>query len=347
MSYIQDCKMEPVLVINDEKKTPKYLQVVNAVLTAISRGKLNRGDQILSINELSDEFFFARDTVQKAYGILTRQGVISSVRGKGYYITRTDLITPFRILLIFNKISNYKKEVYNSFVQTMGEKATVDLKIHHFNTRIFESLIINHLTEYDYFVIMPHFYENYEEVQKTILKIPDSKLVILDKDIPYRYTKYAAVYQDFRTDVLHSLEECIEQLKKYDKLLFVQPKVIPYPPEIATGFIYFCKQYRFEYEIIHEVENPRNLKRKEAYLVIEETDLVNLINSSKLYNYTIGKDIGIISFNDTPIKAVLENGITVISTDHSKMGETAARLILENRREKIKNPFRLILRKSL
>jgi DNA-binding transcriptional regulator YhcF (GntR family) len=339
--------MESVMVINDEKKTPKYLQVVNAVLNAINRGKLNRGDQILSINELSDEFLFARDTVQKAYGILSKQGVISSVRGKGYYITRTDLITPFRILLIFNKISNYKKEVYNSFVQTMGEKATVDLKIHHFNTRIFESLIINHLTEYDYFVIMPHFYENYDEVQKTILKIPDSKLVILDKDIPCRYTKYAAVYQDFRADVMHALEECIEPLKKYDKLLFVQPKVIPYPPEIAAGFIYFCKQYRFDYEIIHEVENFRNLKRKEAYLVIEETDLVNLINSSKINNYTIGKDIGIISFNDTPIKAILENGITVISTDHSKMGETAARLILENRREKVKNPFRLILRKSL
>ena len=61
----------------------------------------------------------------------------------------------------------------------------------------------------------------------------------------------------------------------------------------------------------------------------------------------IGKNIGIISYNETPLKEICSNGITVISTDHAKMGETAARLILENRKEKIKNPFTLIIRKSL
>ncbi len=40
-------------------------------------------------------------------------------------------------------------------------------------------------------------------------------------------------------------------------------------------------------------------------------------------------------------------GISVLSKDHAKMGETAAKLILENKQEKIKNPFTLILRKSL
>jgi hypothetical protein len=36
-----------------------------------------------------------------------------------------------------------------------------------------------------------------------------------------------------------------------------------------------------------------------------------------------------------------------MTTDHAKMGETAARLILDNSKEKIKNPFVLIRRKSL
>jgi DNA-binding LacI/PurR family transcriptional regulator len=81
--------------------------------------------------------------------------------------------------------------------------------------------------------------------------------------------------------------------------------------------------------------------------VIEETDLVNLIKNCKSKGLVVGKDIGIISYNETPLKEILLDGISVISTDHTMMGETAAKLILENRHEKIKNPFTLILRKSL
>ncbi len=61
----------------------------------------------------------------------------------------------------------------------------------------------------------------------------------------------------------------------------------------------------------------------------------------------IGKDVGIISYNETPLKEILLDGITVITTDHGFMGETAARLILNDSVEKIKNPFSFIRRKSL
>ena len=89
------------------------------------------------------------------------------------------------------------------------------------------------------------------------------------------------------------------------------------------------------------------LKTGEAYIVIEETNLVNLIKSCRSGELKVGKDVDIISYNETPLKEILLDGISIISTDHAKMRETAARLILENRKEKIKNPFTLILRKSL
>ncbi|MEP7253299.1 MAG: substrate-binding domain-containing protein, partial [Ginsengibacter sp.] len=75
--------------------------------------------------------------------------------------------------------------------------------------------------------------------------------------------------------------------------------------------------------------------------------LVNLIKSCNSAKLKIGKDVGIISYNETPLKEILLDGITVLSTDHAKMGASAARLILENKQEKIRNPFTLILRKSL
>jgi DNA-binding LacI/PurR family transcriptional regulator len=106
-------------------------------------------------------------------------------------------------------------------------------------------------------------------------------------------------------------------------------------------------QYRFSYQVIPEIEVGRKLKKGEAYIVIEETDLVNLIKNCRSENMKIGRDIGIISYNETPLKEILQEGITVISTDHMKMGETAAKLILENKKERVKNNFELIRRKSL
>jgi DNA-binding LacI/PurR family transcriptional regulator len=86
---------------------------------------------------------------------------------------------------------------------------------------------------------------------------------------------------------------------------------------------------------------------KEAYIVIEENDLCRLIRKAGENKLEIGKNVGIISYNDSPLKEILLDGITVMTTDHAKMGETAARLILDNSKDKIKNPFVLIKRKSL
>lgn len=86
---------------------------------------------------------------------------------------------------------------------------------------------------------------------------------------------------------------------------------------------------------------------KEVYVVIEETDLVTLIKSCQTRGLKIGKDAGIISYNETPLKEILLDGITVISTDHHKTGEAAAMMILEDRKEKIKSPFVLMQRKSI
>src|SRR5687768_14339044 len=122
--------MNKLLNINTEKRIPIYLQIVDSIIDAVRRGNYKKGDRIYSINELSNENFLARDTVQKAYNILHDKGVIVSVKGKGYYINDIHLDATFKVLLLFSKISNYKKQIYNAFVQTLGDKAVVDIKIH-------------------------------------------------------------------------------------------------------------------------------------------------------------------------------------------------------------------------
>ncbi|SEA46425.1 hypothetical protein SAMN05443550_103312 [Pedobacter hartonius] len=85
----------------------------------------------------------------------------------------------------------------------------------------------------------------------------------------------------------------------------------------------------------------------EVFINLMEDDLVTLIERIKTLNFKIGKQAGLISYNETPWKKIILNGITTISTDFQKMGHIAADLILRNSREQVEVPFYLTLRDSL
>ena len=86
-------------------------------------------------------------------------------------------------------------------------------------------------------------------------------------------------------------------------------------------------------------------KKGDLFIVIDETDLVNLVKQVREDEYILGKEIGIISYNDTPLKDLL--GITVISTDFKMMGETAATMILNKEKGRVKVDFNFIDRNSI
>ncbi len=64
-------------------------------------------------------------------------------------------------------------------------------------------------------------------------------------------------------------------------------------------------------------------------------------------NLTIGKDIGIISYNKSPLKEVMANGITTISTNFEEMGKIVSNMILKNKRAKVDNQVEFIKGGSL
>jgi DNA-binding LacI/PurR family transcriptional regulator len=74
---------------------------------------------------------------------------------------------------------------------------------------------------------------------------------------------------------------------------------------------------------------------------------VNVIEQAKIQNLALGIDYGIISYNDTSLKKVVENGITTISTDFNEMGKILAEMINTNLKLHIKNNSKLILRNSI
>src|SRR6056297_3491066 len=117
--------MNEYLKINHQSGVPKFKQVVDLVISDIESGIFKQGQRIPSINETSEELLLSRDTVEKAYVYLREQGVLTSVRGKGYFVDICDVRKHTKVALIFNKLSNYKRSIYYSFIDTLGSKATV------------------------------------------------------------------------------------------------------------------------------------------------------------------------------------------------------------------------------
>ena len=333
------------LNLNTSDKTPKYKQIIQSVIADIERNVLRKNEQLPSISELSEEYYLARDTVEKAYRELRERGFITSVQGKGYYVNSGES-KKMKILLIFNKLSSYKKLIYYAFLKVLGDKASVDLQIHHYNARLFEEIIDKNLGKYNYYVVMPHFFPETDKslAVKILERIPINELVILDKDLPDFKHQCLTVYQDFERDVSEALENAQDLLSKYQRIVLVFPSDGNYPIEIVRGVRYFCVNSQKEFVIKESVENEI-LQAQTTYVVVEETDLAELVKKARMSNLVLGKDIGIISFNETTLKELL--GITVITTDFETMGRTAAALLLDNIKIKVKNPFYMIRRETL
>lgn len=333
--------------INEYSKTPKYKQIISSIISGVEDGTLTVGDRLPSVNKLLIKFDISRDTIVKAYEHLKEIGIIDSIPGKGYYIKNTNFRQKAKVFLLFNKLSVHKKIIYDSFSKTLGDQASIDFFIYNNDFQLFKNTIVAHKDEnFTHFVIIPHFLEGGTNAAEFINQLPMHKLVILDKKIDGIQGDYASVYQDFEEDIYNALIEALPLLEKYRKIKIIFPPYSYHPKEILTGFEKFCDEFAFDHAVVNDILSEP-IGKNEVYINLMEDDLVTLIKRVKNIGLRVGQDVGIISYNETPLKEILLDGITIISTDFEQLGKTAAELILTNEKKHLANPFSLVVRNSL
>lgn len=334
------------LQVDEYSAVPKYLQLTKSVLTALEEGRLKKNDTLPSINELSYELEISRDTAEKGYKHLKNLGILGSIPGKGYYILNEDYNQKLKICLMFNKLSNHKKLIYDAFVDAIGENVAIDFYIYNNDFNQFKDLLTAKTEQYSHYVIIPHFLATDAQEYEILNTIPKNKLILMDKMIAEVTGDYGAAYENFQQDIYQALEEAIIPLSKYQTLKLVFPANSYFPVEIKKGFSKFCQQYGFTEKVISDA-NREPINEGDVFINLMEDDLVTLIERIKTTKLEIGRQVGLISYNETPWKKVILNGITTISTDFRRMGIIAANLILENSRKQVEVPFYLTLRASL
>ncbi|OXG03369.1 GntR family transcriptional regulator [Flavobacterium araucananum] len=330
-----------IISIQNNIGLPKYKQIILSIEKAIEEEKLVKGDRLPSVNKVCLAFSLSRDTVLLGYDELKKRGIIYAIPGKGYYVKSVETTIKQKVFLLFDELNSFKEDIYNSFLMNIGKNVQVDIFFHHFNAPVFEKLINDSNGNYTKYIIMP---TNLNDVARFIKTLPVGEVIILDQTNP-ELKLYPAIYQNHEKDIFEGLIKGKTRLNKYKKLILIFPGFRE-PLGMKTGFEAFCKQYNFNSEIITEFTN-REITSGDLYIIPNDRDLVRVIEKARDQNLKLGVDFGIISYNETPLKKIVANGITTISTQFETMGKILADMVLKGRKEQIENKSALIMRNSL
>jgi len=328
----------PKLQIQDNNNSTKVKHLVDALCDAISQRKYDTGQLLPSVNQISREYNLSRDTVFKAYRELKKRGIVDSTPAKGYHVAGV----MNKVLLMLDIYSPYKDVLYNSFVSTLPKNFKVDLVFHFYNEHLFETVVADSIGRYNYYVIMNFSNESFHP---SLHKIDPAKLLILDLG-DFEKEEYAYVCQDFGKSVYDCLETNLGLIRKYKQFILYLPDESEHPKILIKYFRRFAKDKHLETEVIRSSAKPE-LRQDTAYLIIQQKDLVDIVKRCRIKKLDIGKDIGLIAYNDTPMYEIIENGITVISTDFAFMGKKAAQFIKTREKVHALIPARMIVRGSL
>jgi len=329
-----------------DSKTPKYQQLVNTLLVDIEKGNLQTGERLPSINEASEECYLSRDTVERAYSELHRLGVITSIFRKGYFISGKSAKTKTKIFFLVGKITENNKDIFNAFVNAAGKDVTVDIFTYNYKSENFRDTINNHLGNYHYYVIMPHLIDETEDNIKCLKKISSERLIFLEQSMKAFENSTAHVLSNSEYEISSVMQQHIKHFKKYKTLNLVLTEEEYFDSELITGFRNFCESNNFNFQVLDGFQEEE-VEAGNVYLTIDDIDLVAAIKSAQNQDLALGKDVGLISLNDSCYKEILAGGISIISSKPAEIGKMAADMIKGEKRQQVQVPMEMILRKSL
>lgn len=75
-----------MIELDFRSRKPIYEQICDKIKEMVATGELKDGDQLPPVRALAQEIGINHNTIQKAFSILEREGIIYSVAGKGSFI---------------------------------------------------------------------------------------------------------------------------------------------------------------------------------------------------------------------------------------------------------------------
>lgn len=320
----------------------KQERIVIGVRNCIKDQVLNFGDVLPSVNELSGNLGYSRETVVKAYNQLKQRGILQSKQGVGFFVSNNNPDLVQSIALVLYGFQTFQQDFYNRFRSSLGVQYKIDIFFHHNNIDVFDSILDVIYGKYGMYVVAP--IQDKQSLLK-LEKINSDRLLLIDR---YQYIdeNVSTVTQEFEHSMLRVLDELMESIQKYDSILLYYRDDMDYPSGIYSAVKNFTANQGIKLEVKNTFEE-KDLRKGVLYFTIGDSDLWSLLKATKENDYQLGVDIGVLSHNDTPVKEIILGGITTFSTDFNMMAEHAATFVKKRDFVSMITPSILIKRNSL
>lgn len=334
--------VKKIKALDDVALLSKHEQLVKGIINAIDDKVLVQGSMLPSVNVMVKELGFARKTIVKAYSELKDRGIVESKNRLGYFVANEATDQTVKVALLLYALHTFQEVFYNTFRSELGDKVQIDIFFHHNNFEVYENTLTNIADRYGMYIVAPIPHKKNKQLLNSI---PPNKLLIVDRyeDLG---NDYSYVAQRFKKPIYNALISLKETIQHFDELVIFYKHGADYPIGILKSFERFTKEQDIKGTVLNQYTSG-TVKKGKVYFTIGDIDLWELLKDCKKENIVLGKEVGILAHNDSPVKEIICGGITTVSTDFKLMGQKAAQYVLNRNTTREIIPSTLLRRASL
>lgn len=170
-------------------KNLKYEQTIAYIYSAIVNGILIKKDKSDTLNAKKKKHLPSRNTILIAFNKLKNRGIIRLILDSKYCVSFIDVKLELKLFVLFDKLNDFKEDLYNTFLIRLGQQIKVAICIHQFKIEAIRKLINDPIVNYSSSEIIP---ENLESTIVTLQNSPYNKGPILNQ-IRQELKKYFAI----------------------------------------------------------------------------------------------------------------------------------------------------------
>lgn len=318
--------MKTDVFVNDQIRSPKYLQVVNAIISDIEKGVLTLGDRLPSINDACTNWFLSKDTVKLAYDTLFQQGFITSINRKGFFIAGQPKRHALRVLIVTGQLTESVKQLHDAIATNLNRDVILDICSYNYQRQLLCQVLGRHLGDYHYFVLMPHLIGQDPATIQTLNNVPGQQLILIGNQWQSVLQHGHHLHYGGETAFYEALQSKLSVLRKYTRLNLVLPEHDFFDADSIRAFRRLCTTYKFDFQLIDDL-NEADMHPQQAYFVADSQHLIALVDYSQRAGLCLGKQLGIVSFIENEYTRLLAGGVSAIAHPSEEIGRLVAQIL--------------------
>lgn len=311
-----------ISTLQESSVLPKYQKVYQYINEQIAGGFWPIGSKLPSIIDLSIEFNLSKDTIEKAYQQLLKEGTIKSVPRRGYFVDIAKSRLK-KVLLIIAGVTFENKSLHEILMEKLNDQVVLMTYCCNQDTDNNVEFLQTRIESFDYFILSPFKADSKCDLTEIANILPKEKQLFplnTANDDDLEILGY---------EINRLLEEHKEKIGSYQKINLVLPEDQYFYYQTIIGFQKFCEENNLEYSLLDGISSE-DVVSNEMYFVLNDHELFQIIKIAQSQQLDLGYDVGILSFNEKPFKAYLWHGISTINMNFDEIASHLLNVIMDN-----------------